>query len=131
MSLAPVVLVIVMLEEEVFTTFVGFPTVVVSFEVQANVVVLVKAGEMPEITALLDARVASPPMTRAVPPVAAFAQVAAPVVAPQKYAAVIPLDMAGNVDVTESVPASVIELLIVAVFPDATTSDPPPLVLVV
>lgn len=73
-----------MLDEEVFTTFVGLPTVVLSLLLQENVVVEVNAGEIELITALLDASVASPPITRAVAPPEVLAHVVAPVVAPQK-----------------------------------------------
>jgi hypothetical protein len=83
-SAAPVVFVIVILEAEVFATCTGLALVVKSLATHAYVEVLVNAGEMPDITALLLARVAIPPITLAVPPVAALAHVAAPVVAPQK-----------------------------------------------
>src|SRR5678816_1640642 len=57
-----------------------------SFAQHVKVEVDVKTGEMPEITAELDERVAIPPINRAVPPVSVFAHAAFPLVAPQKYA---------------------------------------------
>lgn len=93
------VLVIVILDDDVFTTLVGLPTVVVSLLVQLNVEVLVKAGEIPDITALLDASVARPVITRAVAPPEVFAHVAAPEVAPQLYSTGTPPVLVGNVTV--------------------------------
>ncbi len=67
---------------EVEITCTGFALVVMSFPTQLNVVVAVKAGEIPLITAELEARVATPPSHRGVP-TEVFGQVVVPVVAPQ------------------------------------------------
>lgn len=121
---APVVFETVMLLVEVLRTLVGLPTVVWSFDVQEKLVVLVNAGEIPEMTALLDARVARPPITRAVVEVHRLGHVAAPLVGPQKYAPGIPELTAGKSSIVESAPRSRRLLLMTAVFPFATWSVP-------
>ena len=70
--------------ELVFATCTGLALVVMSLAVHVNVLVLVKAGLIEEITAELLASVAIPPITRAVAPPDVLAQVVVPVVAPQK-----------------------------------------------
>lgn len=98
-SEAPVVSEIVIELEEVLRTFVGLPIVVWSFEVHANVDVLVNAGLIELITALFDANVASPPNTLAVAPPDVFAHTEEPEVAPQNRATGIPAVVVGNVNV--------------------------------
>lgn len=117
-----------MLLLEVFAIATGFALVVRSLATQANVLVLVKAGLMPEITAVFEASVAIPPNTLAVPPPEVLAQVVLPLVAPQNSAAGTPAVVAGRVVVVPSVPAKVRVLLAVNVFAAAIVNTPVPAV---
>jgi hypothetical protein len=95
--------VIVIEDDDVLATCTGFALVVRSLATQAYVLVLVNAGEIPLITALLLDKVAMPPNTRPVPAVLALAHVVDPDVTPQKYAVGIEPDCVGK----RTVPAAI------------------------
>ena len=110
-------------DEEVFATWTGFALVVKSFATHVKVDVDVNAGEIPEITAEFDARVAMPPKTRAVAPPEVFAQVVEPDVAPQNSATGTPAVVVGSVivpvfvivEITGAVIVGVVRVLFVKV----------------